>query len=557
MPSERKPLGNSKTKGVKSIPLPPAEPQAPRIAIGEIAKDPQGELLRGLCERLSPAYATDAAGNIVYANPAFAEIARALFDLPAEVQAIDETPPALMRIVEKLYLARRPIETHETVVAGGVKRAYIGRHFPLHDASGEIVGFGGSFTDLTPLNQATQRASDMESWLQDVTRSASDWIWATDHHLNISFVSPRIAETTGQPPHILKGRYLLSLGEFAPEGRESVKELLQRRAPFRQALFVISETAAEPRYVHLSGVPVFDDASGKFLGYRGAGTDVTRQHIAERAARQTSAQLTKALEELTTRNAQLDLALNDARAAERAKIEFLAMMSHELRTPLNAIIGFSDAAVQRVLGPLADPYVDYFRDIHKAGQHLLSIISDILDTANIETQTLSINVAPLRARELLMEARALIAMRAAEKRLDIDAVDMADHWTVLADRLRTRQILVNLLNNAVKFTPDGGAIGIEIREHADARLAITVWDTGIGIPAAELDRVFERFYQVKPDGLMRRPEGTGLGLSVSRHLAQLMGGALTVESVPGKGSRFTLTLPLARPVKVVDGYNLA
>ena len=210
-----------------------------------------------------------------------------------------------------------------------------------------------------------------------------------------------------------------------------------------------------------------------------------------------------------------------------------------------------------MLGPLSDPYVDYFRDIHKAGQHLLAIISDILDTANIETQTLSISVAPVRARELMSEAKALIGMRAVEKRLNIDAVDIADHWTILADRLRTRQILVNLLNNAVKFTPDGGSIGIDTREYADGRLAITVWDTGIGIPVADLDRVFERFYQVKADVMSRRPEGTGLGLSVSRHLAQLMGGNLTVENAPGGGARFTLTLPLAKPVKVIDGYNLA
>ncbi len=333
--------------------------------------------------------------------------------------------------------------------------------------------------------------------------------------------------------------------------------MLQRHLPFRQALFVMPDEKGLLRSIHLSGVPVFDDASGKFLGYRGTGTDVTRQQIAENAERQTSAELAKAMQSLTARNAQLDLALEDARAAERAKIEFLAMMSHELRTPLNAIIGFSDAAIQRVLGPLSDPYVDYFSDIHKAGGHLLAIISDILDTANIETQTLTISVAPVRARELMSEAKALIAMRAAEKCLNIDAVDIADHWTILADRLRTRQIPVNLLNNAVKFTPDGGSIGIDTREYADGRLAITVWDTGIGIPDAELDRVFERFYQVKADVMSQRPEGTGLGLSVSRHLAQLMGGDLTVESSPSRGSRFTLTLPLAKPVKIIDGYNLA
>lgn len=540
-----------------TVALPPSGAVPPRIAIAEMVNQSQDELLRGLAERLAPAYATDAAGNIVYANSAFAQIARALFDLPADVQAIDETPVALMKIIERLYLARRPIETHERLEIGGSSRMYVGRHFPILDATGDIVGFGGSFTDVTSLNQATQRASDMETWLQDVVRSASDWIWATDANLNLIYVSSRIAETIGLPPPSLKGRYLLSLGEFAGSEREPPQEMLKRHAPFRQIMFLMPDTQRQMRHVHLSGVPVFDEASGKFLGYRGTGTDVTRQQMAENAERQTSAELEQALDALKIRNTQLDLALENSKAAERAKIEFLAMMSHELRTPLNAIIGFSDAAVQRMLGPLSESYVDYFRDIHKAGQHLLAIISDILDTANIETQTLSISVAPVRARELLIEARALVAMRAAEKHLDIAGVEMADHWTVLADRVRTRQILVNLLNNAVKFTPDGGTIGVDTREYGDGRLAITVWDTGIGIPAAELERVFERFYQVKSDVLSRRTEGTGLGLSVSRHLAQLMGGNLTVESLPGKGSRFTLTLPLAKPVKAVDSYNLA
>ncbi|HEY4133668.1 MAG TPA: PAS domain-containing sensor histidine kinase [Alphaproteobacteria bacterium] len=546
----------AKAKGSAPISLPPMEP--PRVAIRRVADlaDLQGDLMRGLCERLSPSYVTDAAGNIVYANPAFAQIARALFELSPDVQAIDETPPMLMRIVERLYMARRPIETQETLDIGGANRTYAGRHFPIHDDAGEIVGFGGSFTDVTPLTQAAQRVSHMETWLQDVVRSASDWIWATDANLNLSFVSARITEVIGLPPQAVHGRYLLSLGEFGPTERETPQELLQRRAPFRQALFLMPDGSGKRRFVHLSGVPVFDDASGKFLGYRGTGTDVTRQHTAESAERQTSAQLEKAMKALTARNAQLDLALEDARAAERAKIEFLAMMSHELRTPLNAIIGFSDAAMQRVLGPLTDSYVEYFHDIHKAGHHLLAIISDILDTANIETQTLSITVAPVRARELLADARALIAMRANEKKLNIEAVEIADHWTVLADRLRTRQILVNLLNNAVKFTPEGGSIGIDTREYGDGRLALTVWDTGIGIPVAEQERVFERFYQVKNES-SRRPEGTGLGLSVSRHLAQLMGGDLQVESRPGQGSRFILTLPLAKPVKVIDSYNLA
>jgi signal transduction histidine kinase len=326
---------------------------------------------------------------------------------------------------------------------------------------------------------------------------------------------------------------------------------LRRHGPFRDVPFIMPDDQGGERRVHLSGVPVFHDTTGKFLGYRGTGTDVTRQHRAETLARRSTDQLEKTLEALQTRNAQLDRALTDARAGERAKMEFLAMMSHELRTPLNAIIGFSEVASQKVLGPISDTYLGYFKDIHKAGRHLLGIINDILDTASIENQTLSVDPAPVRIQELVTEARSLVALRAAEKQLDIGAVDVEDRWTVMADRLRTRQILVNLLTNAVKFTPEGGRVGIEAKQQGD-RLALTVWDTGIGIPEDQQGKVFEQFYQVKSgDILSRKNEGTGLGLSVSRQLAQLMGGDLTLQSTPNLGSRFTLTVPLAKPVAAI------
>ncbi len=510
-------------------------------------------LLRAACGHFQPFYVTDFTGTIVFANAAFDQIAASLFGITAETENKTETPAALLAVIEKLRVGQRAFETSETVEVTGSVRSYVGRHFPIVGEGATLIGFGGFYTDVTPLDQAVERANQMEGWLQDVIRSASDWVWSTDVNLNITYVSGRISEALGLPAHVLKGRYLLSLGHFEADRSDAAKDLVRRHAPFRHVAFIMPDDAGNERRIHLSGVPVFHEATGKFLGYRGTGTDVTRQHKAETLARQSTDRLEKTLEILQARNAQLDLALNEARAAERAKMEFLAMMSHELRTPLNAIIGFSEVASQKVLGPLSDTYLGYFKDIHKAGRHLLGIISDILDTASIENQTLSVEPAPVRAHELVAEARSLIALRAAEKQLDISAVDMEDHWTIMADRLRARQILVNLLVNAVKFTPEGGRIGIDAKQLAGGNLAITVWDSGIGIPADQQAKVFERFYQVKSaDILSRTNEGTGLGLSVSRHLAQLMGGDLTLESTPNVGSRFTITLPLAKAVTAVE-----
>ena len=510
-------------------------------------------LLRAACGQYQPFYVTDFTGALVFANGAFDQIAASLFSITAENERRTETPEALLAVIERVRAAQRTVETHETVEVGGTVRSYVGRHFPVIGDNGSQIGFGGFYTDVTPLDQAVQRANQMEAWLQDVIRSSSDWVWSTDVNLNLTYVSSRISEAIGLPPQVLKGRYLLSLGHFEAERAESTKDLMRRHAPFRHVAFLMSDDEGHERRIQLSGVPVFHDATGKFLGYRGTGTDVTRQHKAESLARQSTDRLEKTLEILQARNVQLDEALNEARAAERAKMEFLAMMSHELRTPLNAIIGFSEVASQKVLGPISDTYLGYFKDIHKAGRHLLGIISDILDTASIENQTLSVELAPVRAKELASEARALVALRAAEKQLDISAVEMDDdQWTIMADRLRTRQILVNLLNNAVKFTPEGGRIGIEAKQKGE-RLELTVWDTGIGIPEDQQAKVFERFYQVKSADIhSRKVEGTGLGLSVSRHLAQLMGGDLTLESTPNKGSRFTLSIPLARAVTAVN-----
>jgi PAS domain S-box-containing protein len=462
--------------------------------------------------------------------------------------SLDETPPGLRAVIEQLHAKGEEIRRSDTASIDDKEIYYISNHFAIRSDKGQIIGFGGIYEDVSPLARATRKAGEMESWLQDVIRSSSDWLWAVDHNFNLTFVSPRISEAIGTPAQALNGRHFFTLGKFDDTGEANgTQEEMAIHRPFRNRTFLMEGTAGQPRYVLVSGVPVFDEASGRFEGYRGTGTDITRRFKAEKSATDAKAELEKTLEELKARNKDLVIALEKSQVADKAKIDFLAMMSHELRTPLNCIIGFSDAAAQKVHGPLNQSYVEYFKNIHQAGGHLLEIINDILDTANIEARNIPIEAIPVRVTDLVEEAANMVDPKIGDKRrIETDTDQGADPGLlVFTDRLRARQILVNLLGNALKFTPGDGRVGVEVGLGADGLIDITVWDTGIGIPADEQERVFDPFYQVEKNILSRETEGTGLGLAISRQLAQLMKGDLTVESTVGEGARFTLSLPQA------------
>ena len=228
--------------------------------------------------------------------------------------------------------------------------------------------------------------------------------------------------------------------------------------------------------------------------------------------------------------------------ANKHKSEFLANMSHELRTPLNAIIGFSEVLLERMFGELNEKQDDYLKDIHSSGRHLLSLINDILDLSKIEAGRMELEPSSFELAAALSNAMTLVRERAQRHSIVMGQQVDAQLGEIVADERKFKQILVNLLTNAVKFTPDGGRIDV-IARREDGAAVIAVHDTGIGIAPEDQLAVFEEFRQVGRD-YTNKQEGTGLGLALTKKFVELHGGRIWLESEPGKGSTFTFTIPV-------------
>jgi signal transduction histidine kinase len=240
-------------------------------------------------------------------------------------------------------------------------------------------------------------------------------------------------------------------------------------------------------------------------------------------------------------------------AANRHKSEFLANVSHELRTPLNAIIGFSEVLGERMFGELNEKQAEYTDDILSSGRHLLSLINDILDLSKIEAGRMELEVTAFHLPDAIENALLLIRERASRHGIKLDRVidDRLGDFT--GDERKVKQILVNLLTNAVKFTPEGGQIKVEATL-GDSAVIVSVTDTGIGIAKKDQEAIFEEFRQASGNYAQKR-EGTGLGLTLTRKFVELHGGKIWVESEIGKGSKFTFTLPISAEA-VVQGSTV-
>ncbi len=499
-----------------------------------------GELL---LEQFGPVYVADANFDLVHITEAFKELARDAWGYKVDLARDPAAPPPLRNVLEGLAETGHFEPNHTEVRRSGMTRLYLGRHFAKERDQGRL--FYGYFEDVTRNTTLEKKLAETVEKLNDTIRASSDWVWETDADLRLTEVSPRIAAITGVPPHMHLGKHVLSLGELpeASAATPDLESLFASHRSFRNRLFIMRDEAGQPRRIHLSAMPFFDKSSGRFLGYRGTGTDITRTLEAERAMMKARRDLEQALKTLELRNEQLSEALTKAQAASDAKTEFLALTSHELRTPLNAIIGFSELVRRQVAGPVTERMGEYLDNVLSASGHLVQIIDNLLDTVRIENETTEIDLQQVGVAKLVRDTLAMVEVRAQAGGLTLQVPEIGDDVEVLADVTAARQILINLLTNAVKFTPEGGTVGLEVEQTPDDTVQITVWDTGIGIPKDRIDAVFERFHRVRSDAFTTNTEGVGIGLHVARNLAQLMGGDISLTSELGKGSRFTLALP--------------
>jgi two-component system, NtrC family, sensor kinase len=240
------------------------------------------------------------------------------------------------------------------------------------------------------------------------------------------------------------------------------------------------------------------------------------------------------LRELKDKSQQLE-------AASQHKSEFLANMSHELRTPLNAIIGFSEVLGERLFGELNEKQEEYLKDIHASGQHLLSLINDILDLSKIEAGRMELELTDFDLPTAIDNALTLVRERASRRGIGLHQATHEGLGQIRADERKIKQVLLNLLSNAIKFTPDGGRIDVRARP-VDGSVEISVSDTGVGIAPEDQEAIFEEFRQVGTAD--KKVEGTGLGLALSRKFIELHGGRIWVQSQVGMGSTFTFTIPM-------------
>jgi signal transduction histidine kinase len=217
-------------------------------------------------------------------------------------------------------------------------------------------------------------------------------------------------------------------------------------------------------------------------------------------------------------------------------------MSHELRTPLNAIIGFSEALMDKMFGEVSDKQLDYLKDIHESGKHLLALINDILDLSKIEAGRMELELSNFHLPTAISNALVLVRERAVRHGVQLGSEIDSRLGDFQADERKVKQVLLNLLSNAVKFTPDGGRVDVTAKLDTEF-VEIAVRDTGAGIAAEDQSSLFEEFKQVGKD-TARRAEGTGLGLALTKRFVELHGGKIRVESAPGKGSTFAFTLPM-------------
>ncbi len=488
----------------------------------------------------------DAAGALVYVNPALEQILHMDRDgllrgehLLRQYLRPDGSPrPPEELVRNRVFRDHKPITNQINGFAGETGEVYWTSvsAVPLDFPDWRVVIVT---TDITQQKQAEQALKAIDQQREAILQTMGEGVLAIRPDGELVVMNARARELIQIEPQLALGSIadkslaagLLPLdpaGQPLPSCEAPIARVLRGERFSNLEVHVQAAGEGASRWLAVSGTPVLD-AEGKLIL-----AVVTARDITER--KRDAAALAAHSEAQSKTNAELTRAL-------RLKDEFLAMMSHELRTPLNVILGIAEALAEDLYGPIGEQQQQALGTLMQSGRHLLAMLADILDLAHIEAGQTILEAQPIDVDILAQTALQFIYGPARAKGIRLIRTVANGIEGLQADERRLTQILINLLDNAVKFTPHGGTVGLEINAEAERELiTFTVWDTGIGIAEQDYERLFQPFTQV--DGrLSRQYGGVGLGLSLVRRLADLHGGSISLESTPGQGSRFTLSLP--------------
>jgi PAS domain S-box-containing protein len=400
----------------------------------------------------------------------------------------------------------------------------------LRDPSGQLVGFAKVTRDLSDRRRSEEALRESEERFRLLVQGVRDYaIFLLDPTVHISTWNAGAERIKGYTATEIIGKHFSIF--YTPEDLESGKparelEIATRIGVYEEEGWRVRKDGT--RFWASVLITALRKPDGSLAGFAKVTRDLTERRAAQEraiaAARQAAA----------------------ADEANRAKSGFLAAMSHELRTPLNAIGGYTDLLAMGVRGPVTEEQIEDLQRIKRSQQHLLGIINDILNFSRVEAGQVTYDYAAVPLSAVIEEVGHMIEPQAAANEVKLEVHECPPGVAAWADKPKVEQILLNLLANAVKFTKQG-SITLECDWHDSQNVSIAVIDTGVGIPADQLEKIFEPFVQVGRS-LTKSHEGTGLGLAISRDLARAMGGDILVTSEVGKGSHFSLILPRAQSV---------
>ena len=427
---------------------------------------------------------------------------------------------------------RKVLTTDVTVEVDGSPRTFLSTRFPVLDAEGVAIGLAAIATNVSERTAVERRLSERQRLLETIVTACPDIVTVLDHKARVEEVSSASSRILGTDPQGAAHEQLESLvhPDDMPAVRRAYGDLMSRRHPQLDMRYRVRHADGHWVTLDVRG-QVFASDSGEVEGAVVVSRDITADLVFER---------------------DLQQALAEAERASTAKSEFLSRMSHQLRTPLNSVLGFA-----QLLGmdDLAEPQHEAVAHILRAGKHLLNLIDEVLDISSIESGRLELALEPVTVAEVVRDAADLTRPLAEARgiRIDVHVERFPGDIFVRADRQRLLQVLLNLLSNGVKYNHPGGSVSVAVTVDGsdDGKVArLIVSDTGPGIAAEDADRAFRPFDRLGAE--RSGVQGTGVGLTLSKHLVEQMGGSIALQSETGAGATFTVSLSLAPAPQALD-----